>query len=330
MPALASLSQADLDALAAEQAAQDAVATPPPGPPPQPTYVPTDLGYTAAAPAPAAPPPQPTYVPTDPGYDLTYPGPPAPDPALGTYYGQYQPEESSSQYLYNPLPASPSMAGPAAEPATRPQFGTAAPTGNDIVTTSYPATGTTEVMTGYGATQHYPIAVEQTYRTIPPEGSTYPARETAYGAPPRDWRYLQSLYARGHHPDIQPRIAGEGPLGGTQYLLPNTRLVDAATWDRVKMPFYMGEGNMGVHDPLAPFQDRPIVGVGRYGYARGERQPPGQETYWQDRAPAPRVVAPGPGSPGGSLGETAMTLSEVLAEMDARRRDRPLRGLFGG
>lgn len=189
-------------------------------PPPEPYGPPPDQGYTAQTTASQpGPPPQPDYIPT------TQSAPAA------------------------PLPQSPSMAGPAPAPAPQMQYGAVAPHDDNIVQTSYPASGDTA-----------------TYRRIPPAGSTYPVRENPTGVPPRDWEKLQEFYARGAYPDIEPRFLGEGPLGGGPPKGPNSRYVPESTYNRIVMPFFKGEGNMGYHDPLTPgYEDtRPVPGVGGY------------------------------------------------------------------
>jgi hypothetical protein len=279
------------------------------------------------------------------------------------------------------VPQSPSEAGPLADLLPPPRGYIPAATGKNIVTTSYPATGTTTVLQKKGAVSpYYPIQVGQTYRSIPPEGSTYPPRETAYGIPPVDKVKLQAAYDKGVYPDVEPRFQGEGPLGDGPPT-PGHRQVPYDIFSHLLVPFWRGEGNMGYHDPLANPEettlDRPIPGAGNYTPGMGETTPdstwrpgfgspytPEQEaaarakagpdaakffpppgyvpeiwnakgkklsSYWLEKAPEPEVI-PVPAHE--SVGQTEtpgdQTRRLILEEMDRRRRERGLRGLFGG
>lgn len=343
------------------------------GPPPQPAYVPeSSASYQYAA-----PPPQPEYVATDMGYDAAYPGPP-PQP-------EYIPTTQSAPPA--PLPQSPSMAGPAAPPPPSQQYGMPAPTGNDIVTSTYPATGTTTVMTKDGAVQpYYPIQVEQTYRTIPPAGSTYPSAEIAYGLPPRNNVRLQKQYRQGNYPDLEPRFPGDGPLGQGPPISSNTRQVPSETYAQLHRPWWRGEGDMGARDPLSPYNESGQRPKGRYVWGMGETRPediwrpgwgspfsddtlahaqadpanaghvppPGyvpeiwdgrgdhMSSYWLEKASAPEEVQPhGAGYAGDLTSDqyrhqpppavpSSYANADTLTAMERRRRERRLRGLFGG
>ncbi len=307
-------------------------------------------------------------------------GPP-PQPTYNTLAGSAPAE---------PLPKSPSEAGPAAPPVPEAQYGTSAPTGKNIVTSTYPATGTTTVQTKVGSVSpYYPIQVDKTYRTIPPAGSTYPTRETAYGVPPRDWKKLQTYYRRGAYPDLEPRFPGDGPLGQGPPHAPNSRQVPSEVYFSAIKPYFRGEGNMGTRDPMVPYSsvERPLPGIGHYAYGPGETRPediwrpgpdsaspysqgtidrsrarpenaghvapPGyvpeiwggrggyESSYWLEKAPEPEVVQEhGPGYTGPyppedlSIPEpppaVGYTRRDTLASMERGRKERRLRGLYGG